>query len=230
MLQAFARRKSRLYQRYLGHREPGEHKVSEEDEITALVMGPLEYLPQDAQVLVWRTILEWHQPHPPLPFPSTAVKDTQIHFWPRNTIEPDMVVELEWVCGTRRVILVEFKWNAPLSGQDQLHRQWKEFLSDEQRKHSIHLFIAPETSSAINAISDSDIWGGRLIRRSWPNIISSLLDLRFSPHRGVSVWSVQVIHFLKLLRLDGFQGFNHLQAPPRINQDSTTIFFRRKRE
>lgn len=230
MLQAFSRRKSRLYERYQGHREPGERKVSEEDEITALIMGPLEYLAAEAQALVWRTILESNQSDAPLPFPGTLVKDVQMHFWPRFTVEPDLLVELEWVCGTRRIILIEFKWNAPLSGQDQLHRQWNEFLSDEQRKHAIHLFIAPETSSAINAISDSDIWCGRLIRRSWPNIISSSLDLRFSPHRGVSVWSVHVIHFLKLLRLDGFQGFNHLQAPPKIDQDSTTIFFRGKRE
>jgi hypothetical protein len=35
MLHAFCRRKSGLYKRYLGHREPGEKRVCEEDEITA---------------------------------------------------------------------------------------------------------------------------------------------------------------------------------------------------
>lgn len=230
MLQAFSRRKSRLYERYQGHREPGERKVSEEDEITALVMGPLEYLAADAQALVWRTILEWNQSDAPLPFPSTLLKDAQMHFWPRRTVEPDLLVELEWVCGTRRIILVEFKWNAPLSGADQLHRQWKEFLSGEERKNAIHLFIAPESSSALNAISESDVWGGRLIPRSWATIVSSLLHLRLSHHRGVSVWSTQVINFLKLLQLDSFQGFGHLHKPSRIDRDGTHIFFRSAQE
>jgi hypothetical protein len=230
MLQAFSRRKSRLYERYQGHREPGERKVSEEDEITALVMGPLEYLATEAQVLVWRTILEWHQPDVPLPFPSTLVKDVQMHFWPRRTVEPDLLVELEWVCGTRRIILVEFKWNAPLSGKDQLHRQWKEFLSSEERKDALHLFIAPDSSSAHNAISESDVWGERIIPRSWPNIVSSLLHLRLSHHRGVRVWSTQVISFLKLLQLDSFQGFAHLHKQPRIDRDIAHIFFRSAHE
>lgn len=226
MLQAFTRRKSRLYERYLGYREPGERKVSEEDEITALIMGPLEYLTAEAQVLIWRTILEWHQQDPPLPFPSTEVKGAQMRFWPRTTIEPDLVIELEWVCGARRIILVEFKWNAPLSGPDQLHRQWKEFLSDEDKEHALHLFIGPETSSAFNAMSELDIWGGRLIPRSWSNVASSLHHLTLNPNRGVSVWSSQVVSFLKLLHLDGFQGFSQLKLPATIKPQGDSIFFR----
>jgi len=226
MFQAFIRRKSRLYKRYLGYREPGERRVSEEDEITALIMGPLEYLPPEAQVLIWRTILEWHQPDPPLPFPNTSVKDAQIRFWPRTTIEPDLLVELEWMCGTRRIILVEFKWNAPLSGQYQLHRQWKEYLSKEQKKNAIHLFIGPETSPAINAISESNIWKGRLVARSWSNIASSLRKIKLNPNRGLSVWSTQVISFLKLLNLNSFQGFDHLQPPSNPAIKGNNVFFR----
>lgn len=58
MLHAFCHKKSGLYKRYLGHREQGEKRVCEEDEITALIMGPLDYLSAEATGMFWRALIE----------------------------------------------------------------------------------------------------------------------------------------------------------------------------
>jgi hypothetical protein len=120
-------------------------------------------------------------------------------------------------------------FNQRQHGEDQLHRQWEEFLTPEEQKNALHLFIAPETSAGINAMR-SDIWGGRLILRSWPNILSSLLHLREASNRGVSIWSLQVINFLRLLHLDGFQGFSYLSPPRHRVELGTPIFFQSELE
>lgn len=128
MLHAFCQQKSRLYKRYLGHREEGEKRVSEEDEITSLLIGPLDYLPPQASGSFWRALIE-REISESLTFPAGPIDRVRMKFWPRRSIEPDLLVELDWCTGERRLLLVELKWNAPLSGDDQLHRQWNEFLT-----------------------------------------------------------------------------------------------------
>ena len=94
MLHAITHNKSRVYQRYLGHREPGEKRVSEEDEITALIMGPLAFLPASAIGAFWMALVKKGKPEA---FPEGPVAQAEMRFWPRkNRIEPDMLVELWW--------------------------------------------------------------------------------------------------------------------------------------
>lgn len=58
MLHAFSHKKSRLYQRYLGHRdETSERRVTEEDEITSLMMGPLAFLSPAAITAFWIAVV-----------------------------------------------------------------------------------------------------------------------------------------------------------------------------
>jgi hypothetical protein len=224
MLHAFNHGKSHLYKRYLGHREHGEKRVYEEDEITALIMGPLDYVPAPAAGLFWQGLLkcEGRSIHPA--FPEAPVSHARMRFWPRRGIEPDLVVELGWPSGERRILLVEFKWNAPLSGKDQLHRQWLEFLTDAERADAYHLFIAPEISAGLNALSNEDIWKGQLILHSWISVLNVVRDLRVSEFTGLERWKAQMSRFLGKLGILRFQGFLSLSSPTTIS--SASIFWR----
>lgn len=213
MLHAICHRKSGLYKRYLGHREPGEKRVCEEDEITALIMGPLDYLPAEASGIFWRALVEHGGIDLPAPFPTGPVSRAQMHFWPRRGIEPDLFVELHWPTAERRLLLVEFKWNAPLSGDDQLHRQWREFLISSEQKDAYHIFIAPEISAGLSALGEQDIWNGRLILRSWITILDILRHLDRSRIAGLEKWKSQIIAFLGQLGINRFQGFRDLSPP-----------------
>jgi hypothetical protein len=46
MLQTIFHKKTKIYSRYLGHRDEGERRVSEEDELTGLLLGSLAFMPQ----------------------------------------------------------------------------------------------------------------------------------------------------------------------------------------
>jgi hypothetical protein len=217
MLHAFCHGKSRQYKRYLGHREDGEKRVSEEDEITSIIMGPLDYMSPQASGSFWRELVK-RDVSEALAFPSGPITRVRMKFWPRHGIEPDLVVELHWPTGERRLLLVEFKWNAPLSGDDQLHRQWNEYLTDAEREIAHHLFIAPEISAGLNAIGQNDIWNGRLILRSWINILDILKHLDCTQDSGLAKWRAQVNSLLGDLGIKRFQGFKDLPALPSLAQ------------
>lgn len=217
MLQAFCRGKSRLYRRYLGHREAGEARVCEEDEITALLIGPLEYLPPGEVGRFWQALIARDVRDSSIPFPMGSIEKAAMYFWPRRGIEPDLLVELFWASGERRILLVEFKWRAPLSGADQLHRQWREFLTPDERKDAYHIFMAPDISAGLNAKSENDVWNGRLILRSWVSVLDVLRDLSSCKGSGFEVWKSQVVRFLQQLGITRFQGFVSLATPPRVH-------------
>jgi hypothetical protein len=213
MLHAFCKRKSRLYKRYLGHRDEGEKRVCEEDEITSLIMGPLDYLAPEASGTFWKALVEYGSRHDQPRLPDGAPSFVAMTFWPRRNIEPDLLVELYWLTGERRLLLVEFKWNAPLSGANQLNRQWCEYLTADERKMAYHVFIAPEVSAGLNALGQGDIWNGRLILRSWVSVLDILRRLDCSSNPGLERWKTQVTTFLGMLGVLRFQGFRGLAAP-----------------
>lgn len=218
MLHAFSHGKSRLYkrygtERYRGHREADEKRVGEEDEITALIMGPLDYLPAEANDAFWRALIGAPTGGRAALLPVEPATRVQMHFWPRRGIEPDLWVQMHWPGGEQRYLLVEFKWNAPLSGENQLHRQWTEFIKPAEREQAIHVFIGPEISAALNAVAKGDIWGERLVLRSWMNVLEVLHHLTGARTTGLERWSHQASAFLERLQVRRFQGFRDLVPP-----------------
>ena len=218
MLHAFCHKKSRLYKRYLGHRDEGEQRVCEEDEITALILGPLDYLPSEAVGIFWRAVIEQGGREIPLALPPGPVVHTEMHFWPRRNIEPDLLIELHWADGVRRLLLVELKWNAGFSGSDQLQLQWREFLTSAEREVAYHVFIAPEISAGVTALSRENIWGGRLLLRSWVSILHVLQHLEGTPDDGFAKWKSQVVSFLARLGIMPFRGFAGLDIPHKTSK------------
>lgn len=228
MLHAFNQGKSGLYKRYgcryhRGHREADEKQVCEEDEITALIMGPLDYLPAEESGAFWQALIGPPTGEGTLLLPPGPVARVHMRFWPRLGVEPDLLVELHWSSGERRLLLVEFKWNAPLSGDDQLHRQWREFLTQPEREEAVHLFIGLDISAALNAVGKENIWGERLIMRSWMNVLDVLHQFKGAPTTGLERWSYQVSTFLKRLKIERFQGFEGLTTPSALPEQ--TVFW-----
>ncbi|MBC8648391.1 hypothetical protein GYM54_01385 [Pseudomonas sp. MTM4] len=213
MLHAISGKKTRLYQRYLGHREPGEKRVMEEDELTALLMGPLAFFSPGAVACLWRTVVG-----SPTDWPEGEPSRASVEFWPRRTVsrgyvEPDLLVSLHWDEGVRRLLLVEFKWRAPLSGERQLHNQWKDFLTPDERRQALHVFIAPEVSHGLNALADEDVWDGRLLLRSWLDVLNGVQELKDNADAPLGKWARQIEAVLSLLQIHPFRGFRSLVPP-----------------
>jgi len=206
MLHAFSHKKSRLYQRYLGHRdESSERRVTEEDEITSLMMGPLAFLSPAAIAAFWSAVVRLRNPD--VEFPSESPSRADMHFWPRRgKIEPDLRVDLAWGSDVR-VLLVEFKWRAPLSGENQLHDQWRHYLVPQERTGAFHLFIGLDVSEGINALNREDIWHGKLLMRSWFDVLTAVSSIKTGPGLELHLWSDQVQKSLKLLAVQPFRGF-----------------------
>lgn len=207
MLHAITQRKTNIYRRYLGVREPGDVKVAEEDELTALLLGPLALMPPTVSAMFWMKLLRLSKaPSIPNTDPLSAIME----FWPSRPdgdggrIEPDLQVKLLWPDGQRYLILVELKWRAPLSGNNQLHRQWMEYLSPHERKKAWHVFIGRETSEALKALGQKDVWNGRLLPMSWFEMLGMLEQMGIA---DLNPWVEQVSSVLKCLGIRRFQGF-----------------------
>jgi hypothetical protein len=219
MLHAFARNKSRAYRRYLGVRDPSEPRVSAEDEITSLIFGPLEFLSALDNWVLWKLVLQ----SPALisscgPLPSSFFADFSpasctFEFWPRkDNIEPDMVVQFADDTGATRSLLIELKWDAGVSGVDQLEKQWMRYQESEHDR-SLHIFIAKRTGGLV---SDTIPWACleadgavRLRAIRWHEFKHEIAKLSHASTVSVALrrWAVLVSDFLGYLEIRPFVGF-----------------------
>ncbi|TYT74192.1 hypothetical protein [Desulfobotulus mexicanus] len=210
MLHAITGKKSKFYRRYLGHRESGERRVCEEDELTAMLLGPLALMPPQIMGVFWKELLlSRHVSDLPDGFPVSG----EMHFWPkRSNIEPDLFVTLTWRDGEKRVLLVEMKWGSGLS-EKQLHKQWQIFLSPEEQEKAFHLFIGKNTIEAIKAEQEEDVWNGRLQAFSWDAVLSVLSTMQREnrqQHKDLQTWIEQILGVLPKLGLRPFFGFDRI--------------------
>lgn len=126
MLHAINQNQTKFYERYLGYRQKDEKMVREEDEITSLIFSPLSFLPYQAISKFWSEVVSVSGVSE---LPIGTIENAEMYFWPtKERITPDMIVILKDSNGAEINLLIEFKWRAPLSGKDQLHKQWKVFF------------------------------------------------------------------------------------------------------
>jgi hypothetical protein len=220
MLHAIHQKKTKYFQRYLGKRDGQEVRVQEEDEITSTFLGPMEFLDHAANYEFWCVLLS------SVGRGAFLLKDTPSIFtlklWDRRAvsetgrfIEPDAVVRMQWSTGEARILLIEFKWRAALSGQDQLQSQWSQYLDDTERANALHIFIAPETSTVASTIQSVNKWEGRLMFLPWLSIrsvLSKLLNLSTPLGR----WAKLADSFLESVGIRTFSGFKELPAAPTV--------------
>ena len=241
MLHAIGKSKTGFYKRYLGKRDDdSEHKVYEEDEITSTLLGPLDFLPMQDVYCFWHSVLELSDHSNFLP--SSEPVDIQIVFWERRNasdngrlIEPDSVVTMKFSDGQVRLLLIELKWRAPLSGEDQLHRQWCQYLNEDERKQALHLFIAPETSAGAaapnNQNAGGDVWSvgedagqSRLVLLPWLKI-RAILDKFARSNTKFSHWAELTNQFLQKVGIGNFSGFSHLERTFALPSSNSASLF-----
>ncbi len=208
MLRAVLHKKTTRHRRYLGHREEGDHRVAEEDEITSTFFDGLALLDARDALRFWGQLLDHAQRSSFLP--EGEPLDLDWRFWPKRwsggvSIEPDMHLEFCWPSGERRSFLVELKWQSKI-GEQQLQNQWINYLTSQERLDSVHIFIGRDVAPALAAKAEKDVWGSdQLVLRPWIEIRSAL-NLIEHPSGPLRRWIALADHFLERLQVSFFCG------------------------
>jgi hypothetical protein len=221
MLHAFARHKSKAYKRYLRMRDDDEPRVSSEDEITSIIFGPLDFLPASDIWVLWEFILGNHAsdamsgPLPPDFFPGFFPIACTHSFWPRKgKVEPDLLVKFTDVTGVPRSLLIEVKWDAGVSGADQLEKQWQVYQSGEHAS-SLHVFLAKRMDDwpldvRPWASESSPEAASRLRAIRWHDFKHEVVKLARMPDTSTLLkrWCTLAIGFLEQVNIHPFVGFH----------------------
>lgn len=224
--------KSSMYKRYLGYRDGIEKKVHEEDEITSTVIGPLDFLPPRDVFRFWCGVLASSGKCKFLPkgYPDSAdVKLWHSRIVPLGgrRVEPDVRIDFRWTDGSKFTLLIEIKWRARLSGGDQLHAQWSEYLTEMERQSALHVFLAVDVSAASVAKEEADVWNDRLVLVTWLQIRNVFAEILRLDHGGFGRWAKVADGFLEKIGVRRFSGFyflNEFIIP--MPHDSGALFWR----
>lgn len=215
----YVRGKSNRYKVYQGYRDEQTPHVHEEDEITSTILGPLDFLSPAAVHRFWRAVLAKEGVENLLP--EEAPDQSSVTFWDSRRaslgglrIEPDGRFDFFWQSSEPRqcTLLLEVKWRAPLSGEDQLHRQWSDYLSDKERRQTFHIFLGIETSAGFAAQRSSrgDVWKKRLVLITWSQVRAALAELsRVNDELGR--WAQMADCFLERVGIRSFLGFDQFE-------------------
>jgi hypothetical protein len=245
MLHAFSHRKSSLYRtRYVGRKLKDNETIrrTQEDEITSIIFTPLSFMPTDDVGNFWLGLLSKKLTS----VQNEKAKSCEMQFWPsgkdrqNHKLEPDMYLSILLESGKIMHVVVELKWNAPLSNKDygnQLLLQWEDFFkySDNFPKslnHSdkYHIFIGKETSDAIAAISEKNVWLNQannethLVAYSWFELLS-LFKSDTNNNPNMNNWLRLVGSFLENVGIRPFKGFAHLPIISEEHRGNPYIFF-----
>ena len=231
----YASGKSNRYKAYTASRDAQSGIVHAEDEVTSTVLGPLDFLAPAAVHTFWKTVFSIAGFDDLLP--SDPPARSSVIFWDARAaqkgglrIEPDGRVDLFWdgkQQPRQQTLLIEVKWRAPLSGDDQLHRQWCDYLTDDERLHTYHVFIGIETTAGLAAKHSvrGDVWQGRLILLSWLQIRAAFSRLSVC-NNELGRWARLANHFLEKVGIQQFLGFTNFQnARYAIKPFSAPVFW-----
>lgn len=236
MLHAYNRRKSKLYSRYQNVKsllsEDEDRKIPAEDELTSTIIGPMDFLQSNDIYLFWSKLITTISPisRDGGQLPVTAPSSVEHHFWPRRRgTEPDVMINLRWPNGERRILLVEIKWRSGLSGDDQLHRQWVNFLEPAERAISIHIFISlREHDFSFKKNKGNDGWPEtKLVTLTWMQWKRELENCKRTNSFSVPFknWADVACDLLEKLDVTHFRGFRNMQPPTLSDTNAPTIFW-----
>lgn len=202
-----------------------------EDEITSIVLGPLIYMPPED---VWKLFRKW------LPFksdlwPIEISNDMKLSFWPNiakaGRIEPDLLVQFTRNDAPVLTVLFEIKWSSPLSGYDELVKQW-EALEDKEKKSTFHIYLVKETGKGNREVirslenSNDKIWRERLVCIGWRSLIETLQFDRPKFGRAMDLWADGIIAFLRRRGQTTFTGFTWLEGKSVSTPPASGLFWR----
>lgn len=196
------RGKSSLRSRYVA-RHNGAHgeRRTQEDEITSLMLGVLAYQPP---AVVWAIIRTWlvHlgvDKRIQLPEFKIDGLACDVQFWPqRNNVEPDVVIDVLRLQKIELRVVVEAKWNAGESGEDQFKKQRLEFERDVSSSRFVHLALLKSRRHLPPTIEE-----GRcsVFRTTWAEYVDAIRSANSYPHVDYAHLSTLVRELQKMLTL-----------------------------
>jgi hypothetical protein len=205
------------------HNKDSNVKLSE-DEITSCVFGPLSFMGVKD---VWALFSSW-LPFDPSLWPNESPSKVYFSFWPNlskeGRIEPDLLIRFENDQETMLTIMLEVKWESPISGELQLVNQWAS-LTDAEKKRTFHVYLVKETPSGIRDRERSlsqkvpfkkETWKKRLVCVGWQSLIETIRFDRPKFSDLMKVWADGVLSFLMRRGLTVFTGFEWVSGDVEI--------------
>lgn len=206
----------------------GQGRRPIEDIVTSSIFGPLELLPpQDIFSALFLAL-----GLPTLPWTPAFC---EFNFWPRKSVEPDLMVSFKGAAGDRLTLLVEVKWNSRL-GTDQGLRQWREFGDP----FTWHVFVVREQlavddhleEAGMKALSEGETpawladWRSRQVVASWRQVGERLRQARSGDlPPGLARWAAIVPEFLSRLGERNFGGFASVVAGRALGEIPEHLFW-----
>lgn len=217
MLDAFIRGKVRSNFCGAAKNYHGQRELSE-DLITSTVFGMLKFMPADA---MWHIVRSLFLPSDQA-FPLGGCKCRSVEFWPLGfkdrlgRVEPDIVFSFEFEDTTSVCVVVEVKWNAPVS-QAQLRRQRNALDSACDNSVKVYQAFLGKDAWSVGKAKRTDPLGAKLVDRwcTWSEVaFGSEMDypsiLPSESKMAVEGWRVSVSSFLSRLGVVPFSGFSSL--------------------
>jgi hypothetical protein len=240
VLHAYNHRKSRLYGRYKKVKELTDdeesRRIPAEDELTSTIIGPMDFLQPSDVYLFWERVIVANEitsvnkegsPENP---PNFVKHD----FWPRRgDTEPDLVIQLQWPNGIKRILLIEIKWRSGLSKENQLEQQWQKFLKKEEQAIATHIFISLRAHPQSELVSHrkNQCWpNSKLVTLTWASWKKELETCGRSDSFSTAFknWAHFASDLLEKLDVTHFSGFLNMQPPEPHRTEREFIFFRSK--
>ena len=206
-----------------------------EDEITSCILGPLSYLPIED---VWKLFRAW-LPYKEEMWPTDIPTDMEFSFWPNlkngGRIEPDLLVKFSRNGDHILNVLFEIKWDSPISGKDELAKQW-DILPDKQKQITFHIYLVKNTGRGNRELGQSlsdfpknsqkKLWRNRLVCIGWRSLLEVLFYNRPRFGTAMNLWAEGVIAFLRRRGQTTFTGFKWLSKEMVSTAPEKEIFWK----
>lgn len=204
-----------------------KYNLQAEDEITSIVIGPMEFFNPEVSLNFWLDLIGES---------NSGIKSenrtelVEFKLWAkRSFIEPDGLIVYK-NGGQKYIFLLEVKWNAELS-EKQLEKQWDSFLNKRERQNATHIFLGKDVKDAIQVRNDRQKRDHKITVLSWQkfrNFLNKLPECRY-PREFVR-WAKLAETFLEKCGVIDFGGFGQIlnsykELPPGFSCSSRGIFW-----
>ncbi len=199
----------------------GEKRTTCEDEIVSTVFGTLEFLPSQKVGGIIHSMISntSNKRGREITIPGWLANDTirhELRFWERmGNVEPDLLINLWNAQGKVYKVLMEAKWNSPLS-ENQLPKQAQQIQVNlhSEDESWIHVFIGKDLVMQPDQVHDN------LIALTW------LEFGEFLPDHGNDKYALLCKSFLQSSGVRRFNGFSKLLSIPKSHTNQEVLFWK----
>ena len=211
-----------------------------EDELTSIVLGPLRYMSAPQTLQFWQRVFEVSANRRLAP--DFQADRQSVTFWPSyktdsGRVEPDAHLLFSSSATTEKQekssfeILLEVKWQSPLSGEGQLGRQWKHFPGVDGKKNTLHVLLVIDGARWRQHVLHErrERHASQLSVISWADVQYAASTLRDSGD-ALGNYAGDIDDYLKKIGFLGIKGFDEFAEPEIFFElsGSNCIFWRGK--